>query len=79
MQGINNRLQKLENAAKRHAAEDTQDCRCPDGKRRFYFIFDNLTEAEAAERYPDNRKHCHRCGGLNCVVRLFDDSVFKNG
>lgn len=71
---INARLHKLENTAKERANRtDTGACTCPFGKQHIYFTFDTLTEAEAAEKYPDNKKYCPVCGGLNIAVNLFDE------
>lgn len=78
MPSITARLQKLEQAARNTETAGGKDCNCPFGKRMFYFTFDNMTEEEAAAKYPYNLKHCPRCGGLNLAVRFPDDTIMES-
>ncbi len=71
MRSIESRLSTLEQAAREiKTASPKTPCICPFGERSVYFIVEGMTEAEAAKRYPDNRKHCRRCGGLNIAVNV---------
>lgn len=71
MRSVESRLTKLEQTAREivTAAPD-KPCICPFGKRRFYFVIEGMTEEQATTRYPDNLKHCPKCGGLNHSVRV---------
>lgn len=78
MPSIKARLQKLEQTAKDTISTAETDCTCPFGKRLFYLAFDNMTEEEAAAKYPHNLKHCPRCGGLNLAVRFPNDAIMES-
>lgn len=66
---VEQRLKKAEQMATAlNRGDDGKNCTCPDGKKRFYFIIPNMTEEEAARKFPDNLKYCLRCGGLNIAV-----------
>lgn len=66
MQTINTRIANLEKKLTRRDGA----CSCP--VKRFFVVSPDATEAEIAEHYPDNRRYCPVCGGLNET-----DEVFK--
>ena len=80
MRSITARLHKAEQIAiERARQKETGGCICPWGKQHVYFTFDNLTEEEAAEKYPDNKKYCPVCGGLNVTVNMAKDNFILEG
>jgi hypothetical protein len=76
MRSVESRLAKLEQTAKEivTASPDTP-CICPFGERRFYFMIEGVSEEQAAARYPDNTKHCSKCGGLNHPVHVDENDM----
>lgn len=75
---IKTRLSKIEAAANmRKARPGARACICPFGEQQIYFTFENMTEAEAAAKYPKNTKYCRKCGGLNAVMHLPNDLCNK--
>lgn len=73
---ITHRLKRLERQAMTTQQEtDKGYCTCPDGERRFYFIVEGMTEAEIDKAYPENKKHCPRCGGLNTAIKAAPDDL----
>lgn len=73
MQSIGNRITALEQKAQEivtAAPAPDKPCICHFGERSYYFVVTGMTEEQSSSRYPNNVKHCLKCGGLNPSVTV---------
>lgn len=76
MRSVESRLAKLEQTAREIVtAAPNKPCICPFGEQRVYFVIEGMSEKQAAARYPNNLKHCPKCGGLNHAVRVDENEM----